>query len=193
MARIMGPSRHRGDHDERDTAGGICYRLGNHRWNGCCGWLRPGWMVNPEAPTCWPDGLGDIANVGLMLVEAKQLLAHVQQDVGASYAQRARPRTCGEGAPSAGDGSRSAALIRRSTGIGSGALVVTRMSTGLSLVRLTPRARPMICTSCPSAICQRMASAMALGCRSVSAGLNVPSAISETVQNVGVLWTRSAL
>jgi hypothetical protein len=58
-------------------------------------------MVNPEAPTCWPDGLGDIANVGLMLVEAKQLLAHVQRDVGrASYAQRARPRTCGEGAPS---------------------------------------------------------------------------------------------
>jgi hypothetical protein len=31
-----------------------------------------------------PDGLGDIANLGLTLVEAKQLLAHVQQEVVAA-------------------------------------------------------------------------------------------------------------
>jgi hypothetical protein len=33
-----------------------------------------------------PDGLGDLANLGLTLVEAKQLLAHVQRDVVAAQA-----------------------------------------------------------------------------------------------------------
>jgi hypothetical protein len=33
-----------------------------------------------------PDGLGDLANLGLTLVEAKQLLAHVQRDVVAAPA-----------------------------------------------------------------------------------------------------------
>jgi hypothetical protein len=33
-----------------------------------------------------PDGLGDLANLGLTLVEAKQVLAHIQQDVVAAQA-----------------------------------------------------------------------------------------------------------
>src|SRR5215213_6079203 len=33
-----------------------------------------------------PDGLGDLANLGLTLVEAKQLLAHVQRDIVAAQA-----------------------------------------------------------------------------------------------------------
>jgi hypothetical protein len=33
-----------------------------------------------------PDGLGDIADLGLTLVEAKQVLAHVQRDVVAAQA-----------------------------------------------------------------------------------------------------------
>jgi hypothetical protein len=47
-----------------------------------------------------PDGLGDIANLGLTLAEAKQLLARVQQDVVAVQADNhamLRPdcRSCG--------------------------------------------------------------------------------------------------
>jgi hypothetical protein len=35
----------------------------------------------------WPDGLGDIASLGLTLVEAKQLLVQVQQEVVAAQAR----------------------------------------------------------------------------------------------------------
>jgi hypothetical protein len=35
-----------------------------------------------------PDSLGDIANLGLTLVEAKQLLEHVQQEVVAAQTRR---------------------------------------------------------------------------------------------------------
>ncbi|MEA2732413.1 MAG: hypothetical protein QOF70_6888, partial [Acetobacteraceae bacterium] len=49
-----------------------------------------------------PDGLGDLANLGLTLAEAKQLLARVQQDVVAAQADNQamfRPdcQSCGGG------------------------------------------------------------------------------------------------
>jgi hypothetical protein len=49
-----------------------------------------------------PDGLGDLANLGLTLAEAKQLLARVQQDVAAAQADNQamfRPdcQSCGGG------------------------------------------------------------------------------------------------
>jgi hypothetical protein len=34
-----------------------------------------------------PDGLGDIANLGLTLCEAKQLLANVQREIAAAKAR----------------------------------------------------------------------------------------------------------
>jgi hypothetical protein len=36
----------------------------------------------------WPDGLGDIAALGLTLAEAKQLLVQVQQEVVAAQARQ---------------------------------------------------------------------------------------------------------
>ncbi len=46
-----------------------------------------------------PDGLGDIANLGLTLFEAKQLLANVQRGIAAaqaspSYSPIQRPHMC---------------------------------------------------------------------------------------------------
>ncbi len=37
-----------------------------------------------------PDDLGDIANLGLTLTEAKQLLARVQREISAAQARGAR-------------------------------------------------------------------------------------------------------
>src|SRR5271166_4058690 len=40
-----------GDHDQVDTTGRVCCRLGIRAWNGCYDWLEPGLMVNPEVAT----------------------------------------------------------------------------------------------------------------------------------------------
>jgi hypothetical protein len=53
MISVISPglSRHRGDHDQSDTTGRVCCRLGIRGWNGCCDWLERRLMVNPEVST----------------------------------------------------------------------------------------------------------------------------------------------
>jgi hypothetical protein len=74
--QLGGPSRDLGDHDDWDRTSRVCCRLGTD------GQSRSFEVMAISRP----DGLGDIANLGITLSEAKQLLVQGQQQVVADQA-----------------------------------------------------------------------------------------------------------
>jgi len=84
--KLVAGTVHRFGHPKQSTTTGrVCFRLGTRGWNGRYVWLGPDGQSRSfdVMPTSRPDGLGEIANLGLTLAEAKLLPAQVQQVVAA--------------------------------------------------------------------------------------------------------------
>src|SRR5713101_1741394 len=102
--RRMGVSREWGDDDMGGTISRVNCRLGETRMRWVLRLIATGDDVRCPSidlvEICRPESLGDIANLGLTLPEAKQLLASVQRAVVSGQADRhglLRPdcRSCG--------------------------------------------------------------------------------------------------